>query len=179
MSIFLAHYLVKGPHVLDKDNHPELDDTSLLEEPDIKIYQSLIGSLQWAITLGRFDTSVSVMVMSWFWIAPRQGHMEHLKRIFGYLRKHPDGAIRFRIGIPDNEKFFKPPNHDWMNSVYGNQPMDLDEDIYPIPLGNLMKITSFVDACLGYYKVTGKSITGIIHLINQTPIKYFASFKIQ
>ena len=31
---------------LDKDNHPELDDTNLLEEPDIKIYQSLIGSLQ-------------------------------------------------------------------------------------------------------------------------------------
>ena len=76
--------------LLDKDDHPELDDTSLLEEPDIKIYQSLIGSLQWAITLGRFDISVSVMVMSRFQIAPRQGHMECLKRIFGYLRKHLD-----------------------------------------------------------------------------------------
>ena len=32
---------------LDKDGHPELDDTSLLEAPDIKIYQSLIGTLQW------------------------------------------------------------------------------------------------------------------------------------
>ena len=56
---------------LDKDDHPELDDSSLLEEPDIKIYQSLIGSLQWAITLGHFDISIAVMVMSWFWIAPK------------------------------------------------------------------------------------------------------------
>ena len=65
-----------------------------------------------------------------------------------------------------------------MNSVYGSQPLDYGEDMYPIPLGNLMRITSFVDACLGYFKITGKSITGIIHLINQTPIKYFVSFKI-
>ena len=90
----------------------------MLEESDIKIYQSLIGSLEWAITLERFDISVFVMVMSQFQIAPRKGHMKCLKRIFEYLRKHPDGAIWFRTGIPDNEKFFKPPKHDWMNSVY-------------------------------------------------------------
>ena len=66
---------------IDKDDYLELDDSSLLEEPDIKIYQSLIGSLQWAITLGDFDILVSVMVMSCFCIAPRSGHMERLKRI--------------------------------------------------------------------------------------------------
>ena len=64
-----------------------------------------------------------------------------------------------------------------MNSVYGNTPLDLDNDMYPVPLGNLMRITSFVDACLGYCKVTGKSITGIIHLIKQTPIKYFCKLQ--
>ena len=51
---------------IDKDDHLELDDSSLLDETDTRIYQSLIGSLQWAITLGRFDISVSVMVMSRF-----------------------------------------------------------------------------------------------------------------
>ena len=82
MSKSLAHSQVKRTSCLfDKDDHPELDDSSLLEEPDIKIYQSLIGSLQRAITLGRFDISVSVMVMSHFRIAPRVGHMERLKRI--------------------------------------------------------------------------------------------------
>ena len=119
---------------IDKDDHPELDDSSLLEEPDIKIYQSLIGSLQWAITLGRFDISVSVMVMSCFCIAPRVGHMERLKKIFGYLRKYPDRAIRFRPGILDNKKFFKVPDHDWMYSVYGSSSVWEDKhDMYPYP----------------------------------------------
>ena len=40
-----------------------------------------------------------------------------------------------------------------------------------------MRITSFIDACLGYCKMTGKSITGIIHILNQTPIKYFCKLQ--
>ena len=151
----------------------------MLEAPDIKIYQSLIGALQWAITLGRFDIAVSTMVMSRFCIAPHAEHMERVKRIIGYLRKHTDGAIRFRTGIPDNENLFEVPNFDWMHSVYGNpNDEDWDEDMYPLPLGNMMRICSFVDTCLGYCKVTGKSITGIIHLVNQTPVKFFSNYKI-
>ena len=64
---------------LDKDDHSELDDSSLLEEPDIKIYQSLIGSLQWAITLGHFDILVAVMVMSRFCITPRKDTWRDLR----------------------------------------------------------------------------------------------------
>ena len=73
----------------------------------------MISALQWAITLGRFDIS------SRFYIAPRKGNLERLKRIYGYLRKHPSGVIRFRTSIPDNEKYFEVPDHDWMYLVYG------------------------------------------------------------
>ena len=59
---------------MDKDDHPELDNTSLLSEEDIKVYQSMIGALQWAITLGRLDISVAVISISRFCIAPRQGY---------------------------------------------------------------------------------------------------------
>ena len=100
-----------------------------------------------------------------------------LRGFFGYLRKHSGGTIRLRTGILDNKKFFKLPKHDWINSVYGLQPLDCGEDMYPIPLGNLMRTISFVNACLGYCKVTGKSITGIIHLLNQTPVKYFSKLQ--
>ena len=55
--------------------------------------------------------------------------------------------------------------------------MDCEEDMYLTSLGNLMRITSFADTCLGYCMVTGKFITGIIHLINQTPIKYFCKLQ--
>jgi len=37
---------------LDKDDHPELDTSPLLDEKDVSMYQSLIGSLQWTISLG-------------------------------------------------------------------------------------------------------------------------------
>ena len=72
---------------LDKDDHPELNETVLPDGNDIKIYQSMIGALQWAITLERFDILPSVMIMSRFRVAPRKGHLERLKRIYGYLRK--------------------------------------------------------------------------------------------
>ena len=47
---------------LDKGDHPELDDSELLDFEGVKLYQSLIGSLQWAIQIGRFDLSVAVML---------------------------------------------------------------------------------------------------------------------
>ena len=82
-----------------------MDNSSLLKEPDIKIYKSLIGVLKWGITLGQFDISIVVMVMSSFCIAPRKRYMKRLKTVFGYLRKYPGRAIRLRTSIPDNEKF--------------------------------------------------------------------------
>jgi uncharacterized protein YciI len=70
---------------LEKGDHPELDSTSELDDQGIKQYQSLIGSLQWLITLGRFDIATAVMSMSRFRVAPREGHLDRLKRIYGYI----------------------------------------------------------------------------------------------
>ena len=40
---------------LEKGDHPGLDVTPFLNPDDIQKYQSLIGALQWAITIGRMD----------------------------------------------------------------------------------------------------------------------------
>ena len=45
----------KASSPLEHGDHPELDTSPLLNIDGIKIYQSLIGSLQWAIQIGRFD----------------------------------------------------------------------------------------------------------------------------
>jgi hypothetical protein len=81
---------------LEPNNHPELDNTKLLESEGIKQYQSMIGAAQWAISLGMFDIHTSIMTMLHFRIAPRRGHLERLKRTYGYLRRYKDGAIRVR-----------------------------------------------------------------------------------
>ena len=47
-------------------DHPELDITDLLEDKDIQTYQSLIGQIQWSVTLGRLDVQTAVMTMSGF-----------------------------------------------------------------------------------------------------------------
>ena len=51
---------------LERGDHPELDNSELLDKTGIQQYQSLIGSLQWAISLGRFDIATAVMTMSSF-----------------------------------------------------------------------------------------------------------------
>ena len=61
---------------IEHGEHPELDESELLDQEGIKKCQSLIGLQQWAISLGRFDTACAVMTMSSFRAAPRIGHLE-------------------------------------------------------------------------------------------------------
>ena len=44
----------------------------------------------------------------------------------------------------------------------------------PIPLGNYVTMTHYVDANLLHDAVSGRSVTGILHLLNQTPIEWFS-----
>jgi hypothetical protein len=63
---------------LEKGDHPELDESELLDKEGTNQYQSLIGSLQWAISLCRFDIATAVMTMSSFRAAPRRGHLSQV-----------------------------------------------------------------------------------------------------
>ena len=72
---------------LELGDHPELDASELLDDDGTQQFQSLIGSLQWILSLGRFDTACAVMSLSSFCVVPRRGHLERLKRVFGHLMK--------------------------------------------------------------------------------------------
>jgi hypothetical protein len=58
---------------LEKGDHPELDTFELCTTDEIAQYQSMIGALQWILTIGRFD--INTAVMSGFRMAPRVGHL--------------------------------------------------------------------------------------------------------
>ena len=92
------------------------------------------------------------------------------------MRKHQKGRIRFHTGIPNNEQFFDMPEHDWMYSVYGNKPKDLCPDL-PEPKGLPVCITAFEDSALVACHVTGRASTGIIVLVNQTPVDWYAKLQ--
>ena len=157
---------------LDPGDHPELDTSPELDEEGVKKYQSMIGSLQWAISLGRFDIATAVMTMSSFRASPREGHLDRLKRIYGYLSKMRHAIIRVRTEQPDYSDI--PDQHyDWAYTVYGHAEELLPPDA-PEPLGKPVTFTTFVDANLYHCMVTGRSVTGIIHLINQTPFDWYS-----
>ena len=47
---------------LDKNDHPEWDDTELLNGEFIHHFLTTVGQLQWLVTLGRFDIHVVVTI---------------------------------------------------------------------------------------------------------------------
>ena len=160
---------------MDKDDHPEIDMSELDHEGNVSVYQSMIGALQWIISLCPFDINQAVMSMSRFRAAPREDHLDRLKRIYGYLKKFPDATIRFRTGIPNHEAIYgeHAKKFDWMQTVYGDVKEDIPEDM-PVPKGKPIRTTSYCDANLMHDLVTGRSCTGILHFINQTPIAWFS-----
>ena len=76
-------------------------------------YLTMVGQLQWLVTLGRFDIHAQVATMSWFRAAPSQGHMDRLQRIYSYAIRTKDYAIRFRIDQPDYS-FLPDQDFDWI-----------------------------------------------------------------
>lgn len=156
---------------LNKGDHPEIDTSDFLDADGIRLYQSLVGSLQWAISLGRFDIATAVMSMSSFRALPRKGHLERLKRIYGYLSRMKHAVLRFRTGEPDYSDLHD-FEYNW-ESVYAPVREDIPHDA-PEPLGCCVTFTHYVDANLMHDIVTGRSVTGVLHLINQTPIDWFS-----
>ena len=153
---------------LEGGDHPELDTSELCDEHQTKQFQTLIGQLQWLISLGRFDIAVHVMSLSRFRAQPRKGHLDRVKRIVGYLLFLPDGAIRFRTGEPDFSSL-KDQEYDWTRTVYSGACEQIPHDI-PKPLGKHVQTTHYVDANLHHDLATGKAVTAALHFLNQTPI---------
>jgi hypothetical protein len=112
---------------LEKGDHPELDTSELCTIEQVAHYQSMIGSLQWIVTIGRFDIHTAVMTMSGFRITPRIGHLERLRHIYGSLSKMRFALIRVRTEEPD---YSDVPDHqyDWTYTVYGNTKEVLPKD---------------------------------------------------
>ena len=145
---------------LEGGDHPELDTSELCDDHQTKQFQTLIGQLQWLISLGRFDIAVHVMSLSRFRAQPRKGHLDRAKRIVGYLLFLPDGAIRFRTGEPDFSSL-KDQEYDWTRSVYSGACEQIPHDI-PKPLGKHVQTTHYVDANLHHDHATGKAVTAAL-----------------
>ena len=79
-------------------------------------------------------------------------------------------TLRFRVHEPDYSDL-PTKVHDW-TSTYGEIEELLPDDAPP-PLGKTVTLTHYVDANLFHDALTGRSVTGILHMMNATPIDWY------
>ena len=74
--------------------------------------------------------------------------------------------------MPDY-KLIPKDNYEWSNTVYGNPKEQIPKDL-PQPLGKPVMTTTYVNANLMHDILSGRSVTGIIHLVNKTPVEWYS-----
>jgi hypothetical protein len=149
----------------ENPEHPSAED-------DIQKYQSLIGVMQWAISIGHFDIAVHAMMMSSFRASPRHGHLERVKCMVGYLSQFRFAELCILTDEP-NFSDIEVAEYDWSKSIYGNVSKAVPKDA-PEPLGKPVTMTHYQDANLYHDIITGQSVTAILHFLNKFPIKWYS-----
>ena len=104
---------------LEKGDHPELDDSRELTVEEIKTYQSLIGSLQWAIQMVDLTSLLRLCRSQVF----EQTHVLVTSSGFNAftvtLSKMRHGTVRIRTMEPDYSDI-PIVEYDWSRTVYGD-----------------------------------------------------------
>ena len=103
--------------------------------------------------------------MSRFRLAPKVGHIERMKRIYGYISKTKHYALRLRTDEP-NCMHLPDLEYDWTR-IYGDVLEEIPKDA-PESLGESVTSTTFVDANLLHDLITGRSVTAVLHFFNLT-----------
>ena len=154
------------------NDHPELDDTPILDEIGRRHYQSNIGICQWICTAGRFDISFAVSSLSRFSQSPREGHLERTEKILGYLKKYTKRGY-----VVDPSDPILSTSYETVIPDFGNQYQDFVEDQderLPEPKMKELSTNIFVDANHGHDRMTGRSITGLISFVGRTPVYWMS-----
>jgi hypothetical protein len=137
------------------NDHPEEDTSDLLDNEMHREYQSLIGMLQWIVSICRADICYAVSSLSRFCAAPREGHLSCALRVWGYLNKYPNRSINI-----NHDKHILPSHKiDPMVVDFADQYAYAKEDLdprFPKLLGKELDVLVFFDSDHGHDKVTGR-----------------------
>ena len=160
---------IKAP--LTSKYRPEVDVSPELEAEDASFYQSLIGSLRWIVEMGRIDICCEVSMMASQVAMPREGHLQQVYHIFGYLKAHHNARIMMDPSYPDIliEDF---KDEDW-GKFYKVEKEPVPSNS-PKPIGMEFVIRAFVDADHAGDVVSRRSRTGFIVMVNGAPIYWLS-----
>lgn len=82
-------------------HHHELDTNPLLNAKGRTQFQTLLGMLQWLVSIGRLDLSFATASLSRFGGSPCELDLNLALHVFGYLKFHPDYRITLN-SVPMN-----------------------------------------------------------------------------
>lgn len=138
-------------------------------------YQQIIGMLRWAVEIGRVDIQIDVAIMSQYLAAPRTGHLEAVYDITKYLDIRPDRRLMMSATKAENpaeiEGLF---NTDASWKEFYGEVHEEDPAGMPEPLGNPVKIRTYLDADHAGNVVTRRSHTGIMIFVNNALIVQYS-----
>jgi hypothetical protein len=156
---------------LSSGYRPELDVSAPWMTAFTNWYQKLIGTLRWAIELGRIDIHLSVTILAQYLVKQRVGHLDQVFHVFAYLKSHLRSRIVMDPSKPlVDETYFIPA--DWTEFY-----PDASEAIplnAPESRGNDVIVSCFVDADHARNQVTLRSHARIIIFCNKAPIVWFS-----
>ena len=145
--------------------------TAELKADGVQYYQEIVGMLRWAVEIGRVDILLEVSMMSAHLALPREGHLEQVIHIFGYLKVHKKLRIMFDSDYPQiSSNRFK--SYDWFD-FYKDAKEGIPSNM-PEPRGLHMSTSAFVDADLAGDKQIRRSQTGILIFCNKAPIHWYS-----
>jgi len=102
---------------------------------------------------------------------PRQGHMQAMKRIFGYLKFNPKFGIKFCTKEPDFTQH-KIAQYDWF-PLYGECKEEMPHGM-PTPKGKPVIVSGFFDSSHASCLMTRRSTTCTLMFVNGTLIKSYS-----
>ena len=161
----------KCSNPFELDYEPELDGTPELNAELSSWYMSLIGMLQWMVEIGRVDILTEVSLMASHLAMPREGHLDAVLHIFGYLKIKYNSRMAFDPTVPyiDETSF---QECDW-NEFYGNVVEAIPSNA-PEPRGESVHIRMYVDSDHAGEKRTRRSRSGFFVYLNCALVQWLS-----
>ena len=97
---------------------PELDASTVLDPSLMSYYQYQIGFLIWMVELGRVDINTEVSMLASCLVLPREGRLEAVLHVYGYLGVNHNTRLALYPSYPDIDEI-QFLQCDW-KEFYGN-----------------------------------------------------------
>jgi hypothetical protein len=103
---------------------------------------------------------------------PREGHLIAVKRILSYLKTFPKGRFIIDTSYPDHS-IYSVEDHSNRVGFYPDAGEEISKDLLP-EKGLRFRMTVYIDSVHSHDLITRRSITGILFILNNRPIRWIS-----